>query len=245
VPGESALLTFFWQAERTPRTDRAFRIELVEASDKALASKDILIGGEGYPTLRWSQGEQIITLVVMRVPAATPSGAYHWRGSLLDGVGQPIATFDLRPSFTVTAPERTFSVPTIQNRVDVELGDFATLLGFDLATDRLSSGGAVDLTLYWQARTETTESYKVFVHVLDTEGRVVTQADAFPVNGARPTTGWLPGEVITDQYTIALPDELPAGQYQIVVGLYDSETGARLKTSGRSEVIVLTKLEAE
>ncbi|MGH2592699.1 MAG: hypothetical protein ACRDGG_04230, partial [Anaerolineae bacterium] len=101
------------------------------------------------------------------------------------------------------------------------------------------------VTLYWQARAETTTAYKVFVHILDSEGHLVAQADAVPVNGSRPTTGWLPREVITDQYIIALPGELPAGQYQIVVGLYDSETGARLKTSRGSEVIVLTKLEAE
>ncbi len=239
APGESVLLTFFWQARHAPQADRVLRVELAGASDDALASRDIVIGGDAYPTSRWSAEEQIVAPVVMRVPAATPSGEYHWRGSLLDDAGRPGETFDMRPAFRVAAPEPMFDIPRLLNRIDVDVGDFATLLGFDLAADRLWPGGAIDLTLYWQARAETTTAYKVFVHVLDAAGRLVAQADAFPARNTRPTTGWLPGEVIADRYTVALPEDLSIGQYQIVAGLYDPDSGLRLKTGEGNEFVAL------
>ncbi len=243
VPGDSVLLTFFWQAERTPKSDRVFRIELLGAANEALASRDILIGAAGYSTSNWQAGEQIISLVVMRVPAAAASGAYHWRGSLLDESGRLSGAFDMQPALRVAAPERTFDVPAMENRVNVDLGDFAALLGFDLGSDRLSAGGTVEVTLYWQARAETAHSYKVFVHLLDEGGRIVTQADAFPAGGKRPTTGWLAGEVIADRYALALPDDLKAGSYQLAAGLYDPESSKRLRTAGGSETTVLSVLD--
>ncbi len=245
VPGESVLLTFFWQADRAPQTDRAFRAELIDSSGETLTSRDMLIGEARYPTSRWSEGEQIITLVVMRVPAATSSGEYRWRGALLDGVGQPAATFDMHPSFRVTAPERTFDMPQIQHRVDVDLGDFATVLGYDLAGGLVAPSQVIDLTLYWRARAETAQSYKLFVHALDAEGRIVAQVDSVPVSGRRPTTGWLPGEVIADRYAMALPGDLPAGPYRLAVGLYHSESGERLKTGEGGEIVLLADVEVE
>ena len=119
----------------------------------------------------------------------------------------------------------------------------AALLGFDLARTAVTPGGPLGLTLYWQPRIETATGYKVFVHVVDASGTIVAQADAVPGRGARPTTGWLPGEGIVDRYTIALPGSLPAGQYQVVTGLYDPDKRTRLKTSEGNEVILLTHIQ--
>ena len=245
VPGETVLLTFFWQAQRAPQADRRLRVELIDARNAALASKEILIGEERYPTSRWSAGEQVISLATMRVPASAPSGEYHWRGSLLNESGRPVATFDMQPSFRVAAPERQFSTPEMRNRVGVELGDFATLLGFDVTRAQVAPGETIDLTLYWQAQAETDRSYKVFVHVLDATEQIVAQADSIPVDGSRPTTGWLPGEVIADRYSVALPAGLPAGPYHISAGMYDPENNARLKTTGGEEIIPLTAIEVK
>jgi hypothetical protein len=244
VPGESVLLTFFWQARRAPHSDRAFRLELLGAGNEALASRDILIGEAGYPTSKWLAGEQIISLAVMRVPAAAASGAYHWRGSLLDESGRPSGAFDMQPALRVAAPERTFEVPALKHRVNVDLGDFATLLGFDLASELLSPGGTLEVTLYWQARAETARSYKVFVHLLDEGGRIVAQADAFPAGGKRPTTGWLAGEVVADRYALALPGDLKAGSYRLATGLYDPEYNLRVESVAGREAITLVTLSA-
>jgi len=48
------------------------------------------------------------------------------------------------------------------------------------------------------------------------------------VSGTYPTTGWVEGEVITDEYEIAVKSDAPPGDYQIEVGMYDAATGQRL-----------------
>ncbi len=51
-----------------------------------------------------------------------------------------------------------------------------------------------------------------------------------PADWQRPTTGWLPGEVIIDSHVLMLPDPLPEGPLSLRVGLYDPDTGLRLMT---------------
>src|SRR3990172_6744165 len=116
----------------------------------------------------------------------------------------------MQPILRVAAPARTFDVPPIENRIDVGVGDFATLLGFHVPSDTFAPGDTIDLTLFWQPRAETSTSYKVFVHVLDEAGRIVAQADAMPLNGERPTTGLLPHQIHPPKHTPATPPAPPA-----------------------------------
>ncbi len=66
------------------------------------------------------------------------------------------------------------------------------------------------------------KSYTVFTHLLDADSRIWAQQDGIPVSGARPTTGWVPGEVIRDEVQLAVDPQAPPGDYVIEVGLYDA-----------------------
>lgn len=70
--------------------------------------------------------------------------------------------------------------------------------------------------------------YTVFVHLLDGNGRIVAQRDGQPGDGFYPTSIWDPGEVVPDEYAIIVPPDLPAGDYEVVVGMYYFPTGERL-----------------
>jgi hypothetical protein len=87
---------------------------------------------------------------------------------------------------------------------------------------------SLELTLYWEAQRKMDVSYKVFVHLIDlTTGIIVVQDDAVPRRWAYPTTRWERDEVVED--TVSLPlNEVPPGQYRLVIGLYDQATGERL-----------------
>jgi hypothetical protein len=67
--------------------------------------------------------------------------------------------------------------------------------------------------------------YTVFVHLLGPEGQVVSGHDGQPAGGDRLTTGWVPGEYVTDLHELAIPADLLPGEYVVEVGLYDA--GAR------------------
>jgi hypothetical protein len=120
----------------------------------------------------------------------------------------------------------------MQTPLGLRLGEGIEILGFDLGPDPVRAGAALDLILYWRSLAPVRTRYTVFVHVLDAQGRIVAQVDAPPAQGARPTTGWLPPEVITDRHVLQLPEALPAGSYVLTAGLYDPRTGARLAASG-------------
>ncbi|RME74288.1 MAG: glycosyl transferase, partial [Chloroflexi bacterium] len=68
-----------------------------------------------------------------------------------------------------------------------------------------------------------------FVHLLDSEGRLVAQHDAAPWWEAPiPTSTWRPGEQLLDRHPLNLPPDLPPGEYQLRVGVYYWETLERL-----------------
>ena len=63
--------------------------------------------------------------------------------------------------------------------------------------------------------------YKVFLHLLDENGTLVSQRDSEPGGGLALTTTWQPGTVVLDNHGLLLPSELPSGRYQLLLGLYD------------------------
>ena len=98
-------------------------------------------------------------------------------------------------------------------------------------------GDSVPVTLKWHSLQVLNRSYKVFVHILTMDMQLAAQDDTEPVNGLRPTNGWIPGEIINDPHQILLPAHTPAGTYQIRVGLYDAEGRLPVVDAGEAQVI--------
>jgi hypothetical protein len=96
----------------------------------------------------------------------------------------------------------------------------------------------LSITLYWRALSEMDVSYTTFVHLLDESGQVLSQVDHVPGDGAFPTTGWLPREVIADEFLVPLPDGETTAATQFELGIYDPATGQRLPVvDGAGKVI--------
>ena len=129
-------------------------------------------------------------------------------------------------------------MPPLQHPLEVNLGDKVKLLGYDLDATELKAGGTLALTLYWKALAKMDTSYTVFIHLLDAEAKIWGQRDSLPGNGALPTTGWLPGEVIVDQYKVPIQPDAPLGQYIIEIGMYQAETGQRLAIINQKRQVV-------
>lgn len=120
-------------------------------------------------------------------------------------------------------------IPPIQNPLDIAVGEYFKLLGYRLDSTRpLHPGDELAFTLYWRSLQPTETSFHVFTHLVDAQGKVWAQKDNPPMEGCHPTDDWVAGEVVIDPYTLALPAEVPAGVYQLLVGMYDPETLERL-----------------
>jgi hypothetical protein len=134
--------------------------------------------------------------------------------------------------------------------LDIRLGPDVSLRGYQIVSQSISPGQILSLSLDWQALAQPDRNCKVFVQLLSPEGQLVAQRDSQPLDGFRPTSTWRPGREITDRYGLLLPDTLPPGAYQLVVGMYDGESGHRLKVSGKgiqagADMILLAEIRVE
>jgi hypothetical protein len=131
-------------------------------------------------------------------------------------------------------PHRPEAFP-IEHRLDAGFGAHISLLGYRLDTDALSAPGVLTVTLFWQSDGRVVDDYHVFVHLVDSEGRLVAQHDGVPATGERPANGWRDAEVVRDEHEVILDADLPGGAYTLYVGLYDFLTGVRVPASSATD----------
>jgi 4-amino-4-deoxy-L-arabinose transferase-like glycosyltransferase len=91
----------------------------------------------------------------------------------------------------------------------------------------LRLGDALQINLTWQTRQQPPLDYSLFVHVLDSAGKVVAQRDSLMRQDEYPSSRWQPGEIVVDRADLPLPP-LPPGSYTILIGVYRMDTGERL-----------------
>jgi hypothetical protein len=199
-----------------------------------------------YSTALWTPGEVVRDEYLVPVDPTAPPGVYRldiglyvelagqsWHlplvqdGTELDANSVTIGPIKVGgPPAGVTTQDPSPQQPRADN-----LEGLVTLLGYDIDLEPET----IHLTLYWHSEALLPADYTTFVHVRDSTGQatgqpgtIVAQMDRPPLDGTYPTSLWEPDEVIRDFVQIPVPTEVPPGQYEIVVGLYDFETGRRL-----------------
>ena len=96
------------------------------------------------------------------------------------------------------------------------------LLGFDLNGEAFKPGDTLNFTAYWYALAKTEVDYSSFLH-LSSGGPPVAQADKLHPGDRAISEWWGPEGYILDDYELQLPNDFPAGDYQLVIGLYTCE----------------------
>ncbi len=228
--GEAVRVVLFWRALQSMESDYRLHLQVQDSEGNVWAEGEFPLANEGYPTNRWNEDEIIKGQYDLMVEAAAPTGEQTLNFKLqTSNLQPPTSNFQHLARLSVVAPKRFFTVPTeIQHPLRANLADKVAFLGYDLNKTTVKPGGALHLTLYWQSLAKMETSYAVFVHLLDAQNRTWGQRDNLPVRGAHPTTSWLPGEVVSDEYEIVVDATAPAGEYQIEVGMYDLGTMLRL-----------------
>ena len=90
------------------------------------------------------------------------------------------------------------------------------------------AGTVLSVTLHWLARSSTRVDAIIFMHALDSSGKVIAQNDHQPDGGWFPTNYWQAGDLIEDRFEIHLPQGARYEDIQIGIGMYDSQTLQRL-----------------
>ena len=278
-PGDSILLTGYWQSQRTMSRHYVVSLYLLDNLMRVGGQVDWSLGGH-YPNVLWAPGEYVGETYALPIKPQTPAGLYTVELSLYDYVmpdvpataaplrkqgttadrNGPAGTVTFLRATTLSSQEATEHIYLAQVRVRdpaegtppshpllVDLGGQIQLLGYDLtplsrgeraglagppsaesSSDRAAPGQMMNLVLQWRAVEPPKSDYTVFTQLVGPDGLVWGQQDNQPQGGRYPTTSWAVGQPVVDRYDLALRPDAPAGQYRLLIGMYELETGQRL-----------------
>ncbi|MCP4539320.1 MAG: hypothetical protein GY832_19465 [Chloroflexi bacterium] len=240
APGDAVYLTLMWQAKRdfhySQSTYCNWSLTLLHPDGTKATSYWL-----PPPPYSWKEKDVWKSQHQLVIPATLETNTLTWVVEWCSIINDPIS------QISITAPPHTYTAPPVDVEINTHMGDIATLIGTTLSPPppvTLSPGHPLTVTLIWQAESTPHDSYHVFLHLLDVEGRLITQSDAIPDNWSRPTTGWLPGEYVTDTHTLTIPPDTPAGDYTLSTGLY-VPGGERILTPAGADAIPLTTITVE
>jgi hypothetical protein len=174
-----------------------------------------------YATDQWRTGEVLQSKYDFRLPISVPDGKYALQFQVIDQAAQqPIGAATRLATVNVASRLRSFAIPDVQYPLGVMFGDLAKLVGANAE----QAGGAMTVTLFWQAQALTTTNYTTSAQLIGSDGNVAQQIDRWQIGFDAPTNTWVLGQVIADQYVF----EVSSGGPQIGIGVYDAATGERL-----------------
>lgn len=252
--GEVFALDVRWASRDIPVQDYEACLSFRAPDDpKGMAADQscFVIGGERSTSL-WDANEIVRGDYTMRVDPLLEPNDYLLSLDLVpkteaaDAQREVIAQRELG-LVTVNGRERDFTPPDVSTTTTLQWDEQITLHGFttEYADEKLT------VKLVWQAEKRLENSFKFFVHVLDqSTGELIAQHDAVPRDWAYPTTWWEANEFVDDTIELSL-SKPPTGHLQVLVGLYDENSGVRLPvmdaegTRFPDDAARLTTIEAE
>jgi hypothetical protein len=231
-PGETLALSLYWQATGQMDDEILVSLWLEGEGERVPLWEGHPVHGL-YPFREWEMAEFVRDRYALRLPTNVPAGDYDLRLALLAPDDSPLLTADGAPALSlstihVQATDRLWAPSPFAYPVGAKLGDAVELLGYDLDRQNAKPGETVHLTLVWRCLNEMDVAYTVFTHLLDEDERIRGQRDNPPVGGSYPTTLWVSGEVVVDEYDIEIQADAQPGAHVIEVGMYDPANLERL-----------------
>ena len=235
-PGSEMPIALFWQPLTEITQDNLVNVQLVDESGIAQVSESYPPVSGQYPTSKWWKGYPVRDPQRLLLPPDLPPGKYGIRVGLLQpGNGQGFTIKNSDQTFIEMARidvvgGRSHNLTPLQVPIELKAtwGESIRLLGYGPFPTHFGPGEMIELPLYWQALSAMSESYTVFVHLLDENQFIRGQVDSVPGKGTLPTTSWIPGEYLQDTYSFQIKPDTPEGTYHLEIGIYNAKTGNRL-----------------
>jgi hypothetical protein len=110
----------------------------------------------------------------------------------------------------------------------------------------LHANDTLNIQLTWQAIQPLTQDWKLFIHLVNAQEQVIAQFDGYAENKQGepyPTSHWISGELINNEYSLTLPAEMPSPPYRLFIGFYDENNFVRLPVHGDTNGRVILNIE--
>ncbi|MDI7274768.1 MAG: DUF2142 domain-containing protein [Anaerolineae bacterium] len=239
-PGQDLSVTLYWRARARMDQNYSVFVHLLAENELIVGQRDTYPGRGLFPTTLWEPGDAIANTYVVPVSptAFSPTRAQLEVGLYRVETGERLVVRDREGRVlgdNVRFGEilvRSEPRDGIANPLDYRFGEGMALIGYDLDRTALRAGETLRLTLYWKCLAPMAKDYTVFTHVLGPGDAIWAQKDAWPQDGAAPTSTWQVGQVIADRYDLVVKPETPGGVYDVEVGVYLAETLERLSVLG-------------
>ena len=228
-PGGEIDGKIFWQATAPINRRSELQFSFVGPDRRRyIIYEDAPLAADTYPETAWREGEVVGQAYRFRVPAVAPPGEYPMQLIVLDPDtreprGEPVTV----AAITIEQQQRNFILPAGVAPTSAVINDELELVGYKLHDPAVKQGESFGLTLYWRSMEFAASNYTVFVHVVGPDQSIRGQWDSVPAHGTLPTSGWVPGQIIEDEFQIPMSADAPPWKYDIFVGMYDPVTGRR------------------
>lgn len=227
------LLDLTWAGEAAIHpADLTASLGLYDLRGVRWAQRDVNPFAHPWPALAataaWRNGDRI----ALTLPVGLPPGDYELRLDLLDTTAKPIPLAD---EAGLSARLGVVSVPTAVSPTDPRPGIPAHISatavvfrGYNRPADPYWPGDDVLIELFWQPQTALTPDRFLFLQLLDRRGRVVAGWEGPPIPWY-PTSRWSPSGILSTRQALRIPATVPAGPYRLIAGLFDPQSGERLR----------------
>ena len=219
--GSDMALTLFWQVRATPEADYLPFVQLEDAWGYRWSQEEVF----AYPAEQWQQGEVIVQQVRLPVPDGTPPGNYQVQVGLFDpATGKRAPRIDEDGSYAgdtvlisdvpVLAGKPPETLPMPPFVLEEVAAPGLLLSGFERGPLTTATGMPWGFALWWLA-SEQLEPYKIALDLIGDDGAAVTVMETQPVHDTYPFANWGMPEFVIDRQSLAVPVDLPAGNYRL------------------------------
>lgn len=134
-------------------------------------------------------------------------------------------------------PQDLSKLPSLANTVQADFGDQIRVSGYQLEDQTNAPKPQIEVTVYWQALSQPRDQYWLLLRLVGPQG-IVAARDGVPANGAVTTDRWQSGQGFVSHHTVTVPPDIPAGTYQIEMGLHPQGRWQWLPVGGQDMMLL-------
>jgi hypothetical protein len=229
--GDVLTATLYWRNEGQ-RPGDALLVKVVDSAGYPWVSA-VPKPRPGFEEAAHTPDTIVESEAVLRLPTGMPPGQYVLKMGFVTGSDQAWVGDFVLPSdgddVQVALPGAFPAADQITMPHPLKFAtDDVALLGYDLSPAAIHAGQKGWLTLFWQAQRDAPQDYVVGIRLLSEEGKEATYWLGRPFYSGYPMPKWTQGQVVQDPWELSLSADVPAGNYQLELVLFDSVTGEAL-----------------
>jgi 4-amino-4-deoxy-L-arabinose transferase-like glycosyltransferase len=241
-----------WRAMKPTDQQVAFGVSVLGRDNEVLGTMNVYPNRGNYPATGWRAGDTfvddydiLLEKPCARLPALGKLNIsvfqFDWltdtrqisvthRLPALDGEGREVTPLVGRFKVDAAPPMAVFWQPGLASFDGVWLREIQL-------PREVTPGSTVTATLTYEMVQPNHKRGTAFLHLLDANGKSVTQDDHEPLGGNYPTDMWDAGECVHESFTLQIPPEAK-GALRAVTGFYAAD-GMRFKTGTQDDIVHL------